>query len=186
MSKRFPIPEFDRDAFKNRPWSEPARLDAASQQRLRDAARRGDTASFGAHAIAVDAALAQRFKFEGPHLHALLCLLPHRPVRLVGRSWAWPIQRALVLDGADAAGAQVIADWITPRPMNTRLGPAEGISLPGGPVVVLLGNRVGERWVGNRTLVTADGVPPGAGFAIASASGEENDFHACNLTFDWS
>jgi hypothetical protein len=185
MSKRFPIPEFDRDAFKNRAWSTPTWLDAAAQQRLRDAAKRGETSACGGHAVKVDAALAAKYKFEGPHLHALYCVLPYAPVQLVGRSWAWPIQRALVLDGTDAASAQVLADWTTPRPMNTRLGPDAGITLPGGPVLVLLGHRVGERWIANRTLVTLDGATAGKGFAVISASGEDNDFHACNLNFSW-
>ncbi len=185
MSKRFPIPEFDRDAFKNRAWSAPVLLDAAGQQRLRDAAKRGETGACGGHAIAVDAALAAKYKFEGAHLHALYCVLPPAPVQLVGRSWAWPIQRALVLDGSAAATAQVLADWTTPRPMNTRLGPDNGITLPGGPVVVLLGHRVGERWIANRTLVSGDGSTAGKGFSVISACGEDNDFHACNLTFSW-
>lgn len=184
MSKRFPIPEFDRDAFKNRAWSAPAWLDEAEQQRLRDAAKRGDAAACGAHAVKADAALAAKHRFEGPHLHAVLCVLPHAPVQLVGRSWAWPIQRALVLDAGDPA-APVLADWTTPRPMNTRLGPEAGLTLPGGPVLVLMGHRVGDRWMANRTLVTRDGVGDGKGFALISACGEDNDFHACNLSFAW-
>lgn len=186
MSKRFPIPEFDRDAFKNRPWAAPAWLPAGEQQRLRDAARRGDVSACGAHAVQVDAALAAKYKFEGPHLHAVYCVLPNAAVRVVGRSWAWPIQRALILDGADAASAQVLADWTTPRPMNTRLGPDDGITLPGGPVLVLLGHRVGDRWIANRTLAVRDGAPAGKGYSVVSACGEDNDFHACNLGFSWS
>lgn len=186
MSKRFPIPEFDRDAFKNRAWTPPRHLDAAAQQSLRDAAKRQQPGAFGGNAITVDAALAAKYRFEGAHLHAVLCVLPHAPVRMVGRSWAWPIQRALVLDGSDAASAQVLADWTTTRPMCTRLGPDNGITMAGGPVVVLMGNRVGERWVCNRTLVSADGAPAGKGFSVISACGEDNDFHACNLSFTWA
>lgn len=185
MSKRFPIPDFDRDTFKNRAWSAPSWLDATAQQRLRDAAKRGDTAACGGHAVSVDAALAAKYRFEGPNLHAVYCVLPYCPVQMAGRSWAWPIQRALVLDGGDAASAQVLADWTTPRPMNTRLGPDAGITLPGGPVLVLLGHRVGERWTSNRTLATTDGATAGKGFAVISACGEDNDFHACNLSFSW-
>ena len=184
MSKRFPVPEFDRDAFKNRPWATPRLLDAGAQSGLREAARRQDSGVIGGHDIEVDPAWAAKHGFEGPHLHAVLCILPQSPVRMLGRSWAWPIQRALVLDGTEAASAKVLADWATTRPMCTRLGPDDGITLDGGPVVVLMGNRVGQRWISNRTLVSKEGVAKG--FSVISACGEENDFHACNLTFTWA
>ena len=186
MSKRFPVPEFDRDAFKNRPWAARELLDAAAQSGLRDAARRQEAGALGGHDIEVDPALAAKYGFEGPHLHAVLCVLPQAPVHMLGRSWAWPIQRALVLDGSDAASARVLADWTTTRPMCTRLGPDNGITLAGGPVVVLMGNRVGTRWISNRTLISNDGAGAGSGFSVISACGEENDFHACNLTFTWA
>ena len=46
MSKRFPIPEFDRAQYKNRGWSAPALLGPDDQIRLKDAARRGVFAPF--------------------------------------------------------------------------------------------------------------------------------------------
>jgi hypothetical protein len=186
MSKRFPVPEFDRDIFKNRPGVAPRLLDAASQAGLREAAKRQEAGVLGGHDIEVAHALAAKYGFEGQHLHAVLCILPQSPVRMLGRSWAWPIQRALVLDGSDVSSAQVLADWTTTRPMCTRLGPDDGIMLSGGPVVVLMGNRVGARWISNRTLLSNDGAGAGSGFSVISACGEENDFHACNLTFTWA
>lgn len=187
MSKRFPIPEFDRDRYKNRTWAAPALLPAAEQQALRDAGQRGDATALGGRAVAVDEALASRFRFGGPQLHAVMCVLPNGPVQMVGRSWAWPVQRALVLDSLDAGRARVLADWTTPRPMNTRLGPDDGITLPGGTVYVLAGHRYGDHWIANRTLVSADDVAPARGFAVLSASGDDdNDFHACNLSFTWA
>lgn len=187
MSKRFPLPEFDRDQFKNRPWSAPSFMSAAAQQELCDAAKRGEVSALGAHAVAVEAALASKFKFEGTHLHAVMCVLPRVPVKVVGRSWAWAVQRALILDSLDSTHAQVLADWTTPRPMSTRLGPDDGVSFPGRPVYVLLGNRYGDRFIANRTLVTSEEFPTGNGYAVLSASGDENnDFHACNLSFSWS
>ena len=187
MSKRFPIPEFDRDLFKNRPWVAPAFLPPSEQQRLKDGAKRGEAASFGGHAVAVDAALASKFKFEGPYLHAVMCVLPYAPTQMVGRSWAWAVQRALVLDSLDAARTNVLADWTTPRPMSTRLGPENGVTLAGGPVYVLLGNRYGDHWIANRTLVARDTAAAGKGFSALSASGDDNnDFHACNLSFSWA
>lgn len=184
MSKRFPVPEFDRDAFKNRPWVAPRLLDAGAQAGLRNAGGRKEAGVIGGHDIEVDPALAAKYGFVGQYLHAVMCILPQSPVRMVGRSWAWPIQRALVLDGGDVVSTKVLADWTTTRPMCTRLGPEDGITLAGGPVVVLMGNRVGDHWISNRTLVSQDSAEPG--FSVISACGEDNDFHACNLTFTWA
>ncbi len=186
MSKRFPIPEFDRDRYKNMPWQAPTLLPASRQVALQDAAKRGDSTAFSGYPVAVDPALAAKFKFGGPNLHAVTCILPGARVKLMGRSWAWAIQRALVLDSLDSQ-AQVLADWTTPRPMNTRLGPDEGIELTAGPVHVLIGNSYGDHWISNRTLVTPDASQAGKGFAVLSASGDDNnDFHACNLYFSWA
>ncbi len=185
MSKRFPIPEFDRDQYKNRGWSAPALLGPDDQIRLKDAARRGDVSAYGAHAVALSPELAAKFKFEGPNLHAVMCVLPAGSVHLVGRSWAWPVQRALVLDALDA-GAQVLADWTTPRPMSTRLGPDQGVEIKGGVVYVVTGNRYGSSWIGNRTLVDTVSAAGSKGFDVLSACGDDNnDFHACNLSFRW-
>ena len=185
MSKRFPIPEFDRDQYKNRAWSAPTLLGAADQLRLRETAKKGEASVYGAHAVALDVDVAARFKFSGQHLHALMCVMPSRSVQIVGRSWAWPVQRALVLDASDA-NAQVIVDWTTPRPMSTRLGPDGGVEIKGGVVYLVIGNRYGTSWIGNRTLTDVAGAPGGQGFDVLSASGDDNnDFHACNIAFRW-
>jgi hypothetical protein len=185
MSKRFPIPEFDRDQYKNRAWTAPTLLGAADQMRLKDQARKGDNSACGAYPVALDAAVAAKFKFEGPHLHAVMCVLPNGPAKMVGRSWAWPVHRALVLDAMDS-NAQVIADWTTPRPMSTRLGPDAGVDIKGGAVYVIIGNRYGNTWIGNRTSADRSRNPDSPGFDVLSACGEDNnDFHACNLSFRW-
>lgn len=117
---------------------------------------------------------------------AVMCVLPGREVRMVGRSWAWPIQRALVIDSLDPQRAEVLADWKTPRPMNTRLGPDNGIVLNAGVVFVLLGHQYGDHWIANRTLVRSND-DPARGYSLLSASDDRiNDFHACNLAFSWS
>lgn len=185
MSKRFPIPEFDRDQYKNRAWVTPASMGSGDQVRLKDAAKRGDVTAYGAHAVVLAPAVAAKYKFEGPRLHAVMCVLPNGPVRMVGRSWAWPVHRALVLD-AMSADAQVIADWTTPRPMSTRLGPDTGVEINGGVVYVVIGNRYGSTWIGNRTLVDRAPNAGAQGFDVLSACGDDNnDFHACNLAFRW-
>jgi hypothetical protein len=116
-----------------------------------------------------------------------MCLLPRKEVRLTGRSWAWPIQCAVVVDSLDAANAKVLQEWKTPRPMNTRLGPDNGVALDGGVVYAVFGHRYSDHWISNRTRGDTRGVANGKGFDVVSASDEDNqDFHACNLSFRWT
>lgn len=187
MSKRFPIPEFDRDQYKNMEWSEPRFLSPEEQARLIESARAGDEKAYGCYPVKADEAFYERFKLTGPHKHALLCLLPKKEVKLVGRSWAWPIQRALVVDSLDPQRAAVLQEWTTPRPMNTRLGPDAGTVLEGGPVYVVIGHRYADHWIVNRTLVEKKAPAGAKGFGMLSATDDDNhDFHACNLSFAWA
>lgn len=187
MSKRFPIPEFDRDRFKNMSWSAPALLSASDQARLAEAGQRGDPSSFGTYAVAVPAAFAQTHSLVGPHLHATMCIVPRRSVHIVGRSWAWPIERALVVQSLQGESSPVVADWTTPRPMSTRLGPQDGIEIDGGVFYVIMTHRYGQTWIGNRTLSTCANDGQGGCLEVMSACGEDaDDFHACNLTAHWS
>lgn len=187
MSKRFPIPEFDRDLYKNMTWEPPRLLSPAEQAAQAGRARAGDAAAFGCFAVQAPDALYERFGLKGPHRHAVMCITPAREVRLLGRSWAWEIQRAVVLDSLDPGSARVVQEWKTPRCMNTRLGPDEGVSVPGGTYYVLFGHRYGDHWIANRTMVDRR-IPEGAqGFSVVSSSDESNnDFHACNLSFTWN
>ncbi len=187
MSKRFPVPEFDRDQYKNMEWSEPKYVSSEEQARLIAASKAGDKKAYGCYPVKADEAFYERFKLTGRHKHVLMCLIPKGAVKVVGRSWAWPIQRALVVDSLDAARAKVLQEWTTPRPMNTRLGPDEGTVLSAGPVYVVAGHRYSDHWIVNRTLVE-DKAPAGTqGFGMLSATEDEShDFHACNLAFSWS
>lgn len=187
MSKRFPIPEFDRDQFKNMKWSEPRLLSREEQAKVMAAAQAGDPKAIGSFAVAADDALYDRFRMRGPNRHAVMCVLPKGEVKLVGRSWAWPIQRAVVIDSLDAAKARVLQEWKTPRPMNTRLGPDEGVTLQGGVVYALLGHAYSDYWIANRTMADSRTLASAKGFSIVSATDDENhDFHACNLSFGWA
>lgn len=187
MSKRFPIPEFDRDQYKNMAWQRPALLSREEQQALIEAARAGKTDVCGSYPVEADEAFYERFRLRGPHRHAVMCILPKKDVRVVGRSWAWPIQRAVVVDSLDPAQARVLQEWKTPRPMNTRLGPDNGVAIEGGVLYALFGHRYSDYWISNRTLRDARGAADGKGFSVISASDEDNhDFHACNLSFTWS
>lgn len=185
MSKRFPIPEFDRDQYKNMEWREPRLLDEKERKALAAKAASGDASAFGCHAVQAPEALYERFKLRGPHRHAMMCLAPKAGVRVLGRSWAWQIQRALVLDSLEADAA-VVHEWTTPRCMNTRLGPDNGVEVPGGALYVVVGHQYGDHWIGNRAM--RDPRPAQAGgFTLVSSSDESNnDFHACNLTFTWT
>lgn len=187
MSKRFPIPEFDRDQYKNMEWKKPKLLSRDEQAKLIEAAKAGDDKAYGSYAVEADEAFYDRFKLQGPHRHAVMCLLPRKQVKLMGRSWAWPIQRAVVVDSLDAAKAKVLQEWKTPRPMNTRLGPDNGVTLDGSVVYAVFGHQYSDHWISNRTRNDTKAVANAKGFDIVSASDESNnDFHACNLSFRWT
>lgn len=186
MSKRFPVPEFDRDLFKNLPWEAPRALSHAEAAGVAARAEGGDSKAVGGYPVQVGADLAAKFGFHMEGKPAIMCVLPAAEVRLTGRSWAWPIQRAVVIDSFDPQSATVIADWHTPRPMNTRLGPDEGIVVAQRVVYVLCGHKYGDHWIANRTLVSSKASDAASGFSVLSASDESiNDFHACNLFFSW-
>jgi len=185
--KRFPIPEFDHVALKNMPWAPPKVIDPAEAQRLVSARLKGDTSSFGAYPIMPGDALFDHLRIHGEYRHAVLCILPDRSM-VMGRSNAWPVQKAWIVSSLQPQSLDVIAEWKTPRPMNIRLGPDEGIELATKVVYVLAGHRYGDHWIGNRSIVQSDWKRAGAagGFAILSASADEvNNFHDCNLYFSW-
>lgn len=185
MSKRFPIPAFDYERFKNMEWTPPKLLSRAEQEQRIGAARSGKGDTFGGYAVEADAGFYERFKLRGPNQHAVMCVLPEREVRLVGRSHAWTIQQALVVDSLDPDRSKVLYEWKTPRPMNTRLGPDDGVTFTGGIVYVVCSHMYADYWIVNRTLVDSGGAQPG--FSVISAYDDSiNDFHACNLTFSWS
>lgn len=186
MSKRFPIPAFDYERFKNMEWKSPEFLAPKDQAKIFDAAQSGDEGVVGAYPVQADAAFYDRFTLRGPHQHAVMCVLPRRAVMLLGRSHAWAIQRALIVDSLDAARAKVVYEWNTPRPMNTRLGPDNGVTVPGGPLYIVCSHRYADHWLVNRTLADSKGVAGESGFGVLSASDDEiNDFHACNVWFNW-
>jgi hypothetical protein len=185
--KRFPIPEFDHVALKDIPWSPPKFLDPAEAQRLVSGRLKGDLSSIGAYPIMPGEAFFDRIRLYGDHRHAVLCILPDRST-VMGRSNAWPIQQAWIVSSLEPENFNVIAQWKTPRPMNTRLGPENGTQLSSKVVYVMTGHRYGDHWIGNRSIIQADFRKEEAsgGFAILSASADEiNNFHDCNLYFSW-
>ncbi len=186
MSKRFPIPPFNYERYKNMEWTPPQYRDAKDQARLLDAALSGESKAYGAYPVQADAAFYERFRLRGEHRHAMMCVLPQREIALIGRSHAWAIQQALIVDSLDAERAKVLFGWKTPRPMNTRLGPDKGASSPGGVLYVVCSHRYADYWIVNRTLVDSEGFAGASGFGVLSASDDAiNDFHACNVWFHW-
>ena len=186
MSKRFPVPEFDRDHYKNMEWKPPKLLTAEEHRSLLERARKGDAAVIGTYAVHADESFYDKFRIKGDHRHAILCITPPGRINLVGRSWAWYIQRALIVDSLDPAKATVLHDWTTPRPMNTRLGPENGVEVEGGVLYVIFGHRYSDYWISNRTLQDSR-AKTAKGFSVVSNSDEaNNDFHACNLSFSWA
>ena len=186
MSKRFPIPAFSCEQYKNMEWTAPAPLPADEQARRIAAAAAGSADAFGCFPVDAPDAFYERFRLRGPHRHVRMCLLPAREVTAVGRSHAWAIQQALLVDSLDAAKCSVLHQWTTPRPMNTRLGPDRGVTLAGGVVYAVCAHSYGDHWIVNRTLTArADGMHE-SGYDLLSASDDDvNDFHACNLSFRW-
>ena len=188
MAKRFPIPEFDHDELKSLDWTAPELLDPEAAARIVEAARDGDASVYGAYPVAACAAFLDSLSVRGDHRHALLCAMPVAGVTMAGRSYAWKIQRAVAAPaGVDEPSTQLLVDWKTPRPMNIRLGPLEGIAAPAAAMYLVLVHRYSDHWVANRTI--ADNGWKGAsenGFRVLSCDNDEiNDFHASVISFEW-
>ena len=106
---------------------------------------------------------------------------------MVGRSHAWKIQRAVAATSVDGPADTFLVDWKTPRPMNTRLGPAEGVVSPATAMYVVLVHQYSDYWVANRTIAdNAWKSASGHGFRVLSSDNDEyGDFHASVISFDW-
>lgn len=186
--KRFPVPEFNRNEFKEMAYTATTPLSPSDANALIER-RKGEALDvYGGHVVMPAEALFERFKIRGEFRHAVMCLLPSAPVNLLGRSWAWKIQRALVLDSLEASSANVLHEWKTPRPMNTRLGPDDGVTVAGGTCYVITANKYADHWLGNRSIIDREWRPGSGrtGFRILGSSDPEiPDFHHTYLAFDW-
>ena len=190
MWQRFPIPEFDRDRFKDMVWQAPAYLAEA------EIAEKIAAGAPGAYPVLAGEDFFAKLDVRGAQRHALLCVLPETlgtVVRILGRSYAWPIQRAWIVNSLEPESFEVIADWRTLRPMNTRLGPDDGIghsiAQGGGAIYLVTAHGHGDHWIGNRTIADNqwDGGAADNGFRVLSSANEDGrDFHDCNVSFAWS
>jgi hypothetical protein len=170
---RFPVPEFDSAALKKRAYDPSAPISGAEEARIVKAATAGDASVAGGYAVEPDAALLKRLNFKGEYRTMILCALPGPGAHLLARSYAWFNQRAFVLD-RNAADAETLYCWHTPRPMNTRFGPETGITLDRAVVYILSGRILSDHTQGNRVMIDRDWSPGGgrAGFRIAAACDE--------------
>ena len=189
MFMRFPVPEFNRDELKDMEWQAPTFLSESEIGDLIERQKAGDASAYGCYAVLPDDALFDKFAIRGDHRHAVMCVLPDADVHVLGRSVAWAIQHVWIVDSLDAGSCNVVADWKTTRPMNTRLGPEDGITVGGGVLYSLHANAFADHWIGNRTILDNDwdGGDAAHGFRVLSAHDEDiDDFHDCNLQFQWS
>ena len=175
-AKRFPVPEFDRHCLKNLDWTAPDTKDSLDETNLG-----------GLTALSAPESLFQHFGYQGDHLLAVGIKLPDQPVRISGNSFAWPIQRVVITDSLDVTGLNVLADWKTPRPMNTRLGPDEGIEITASEAYVLIGHQFADHWIASRVMLDNEwSGESGQGCRILSSCETQiNDFHDAVVYFEW-
>jgi len=183
-AKRFPLQEFDYEPLKDLNWIEPAYLGNDDIDRLVSTGTDGDGVQPTSLPVCASDDFFERFNIIGEHRHAVLCRTPNSTIRVVGRSHAWKKQRLIIVDSLDPAECSVLLDWKTSRPMSTRLGPKEGMTVSGGIWFAVFTHMVSAHLVGNRTLLRMG--EDGVGMSILSSSEPEiNDFHDCNLYLHW-
>lgn len=188
MYVRYPVPKFEHEELKDRQWSPPDFLSADEQKRLLEAASQGDESVFGAYTVMPEEAVLDALKIRGEHRHAVMCLMPSKAVRVLGRSYAWARQQVFVLDSLDVDNRRVLASFNTPRPMNNRLGPDDGIEIDTGVCYALFAHMFSDYFLGNRTLIDNDWRDPetGTGLRVCSSYDDElEDFHDAVLHFSW-
>lgn len=189
MAKRFPIREFNHEELKDMEWAEPTYLSQDEINKLIEGQKSGDANVYGCYPVQASDELYAKLKVQGDHKHAVMCVMPNKEVGLLGRSNAWKIQRAILLDSLDADKSNTVLEWKTSRPMSIRFGPWDGTSINGGIVYAICCHALKDYWVGNRTNPQKqwEHSSTGHGFAVLSSSNEDqNDFHDCNLYFEWS
>jgi len=187
MAKRFPIPEFEYEELKGIAWTAAPLLDPGEVQARADAAAGGDSSACGAWPVAVDDGYFDALNVRGDHRTAVTCVLPASGVTVTGRSHAWNVQGVMATEGMPRAGAALLFQWKTPRPMNTRLGPENGIPAPASVLTLVSGHRFDDHWIGNRCAVDASWHPPeGEGFRVLWCDDAvRNDFHCAVVSFTW-
>ena len=185
---RFSIPEFDYTALKGMSWTSPTLLVTEEVATRIKNWESGEADSFGCDAIDAPEKLFEMLNVRGDHCHAVMCITPSTEIRILGRSYAWWNQRVIILDSIDPNNFNILFDWRTPRPMNTRLGPENGVVVPGGVHYVIACHMFDDHWVANRTITDNEGSKEStaSGFRVLGASKDDADnFCECCLSFTW-
>jgi hypothetical protein len=186
--KRFPVPEFDHRPLKGLNYVAPTMISTADETRIVSAAESGDASVAGAYAVEPNSALLERLSFRGDFQQMILCALPGPGAHLLGRSLAWFNQRAYLLD-SNAADAEVLHNWRTPRTHNTRLGPEDGITLDRMVIYILNGRILEDHDRGNRLMIDTDWNPGDgrSGYRIVCGCDKGGgDFHDSCFMFSWA
>jgi len=179
---RFSIPEYDHDQFKGMNWAAPELLSSE------DSEKRASSSDPGCVAVAAPDDVFEKFDIRGDHRHAVMCIVPEN-AHLLGRSWAWWNQRVVIVDSLDLDAMNVVHDWKAPRPVNTRLGPDDGITLPSGVYYVLSCHQYDDHWIGNRTILQNDwdGGDANDGYRVLATSKDDSAaFGECCLSITWN
>ena len=174
---RFPIPVFDHKKLRGLDWVPPAVLNEGEIK-----SKISNQTTYGGFTVESPNSLNKNFNIQGEHTHAILCIVPEGTL-LVGRSYSWWLQRALVLDSLDGDVSNIIYDWRTPRPINNRFGPEEGVVLNQNIIYVASSHNYASHWVANRTLI--ENYENGLRILGTAKEGTSN-FHEFCLTFSWS
>tara|TARA_Y100000588_G_scaffold263521_1_gene278210 strand:- start:265 stop:855 length:591 start_codon:yes stop_codon:yes gene_type:complete len=187
-AKRFPLPDFDHVNLKDYPWSPPTLLTSGEALDKVAELSNGDITP-GCFAVSASDLFYENLNIEGENRHAILCVTPKIDIALIGRSHAWKKQRLTIVNSLEPDSMEILVDWRTARAMSTRLGPKEGITIPGGAWYVIVTNIISDKFIGNRSVIEQDTDTQSSGrngFAILSSSEPEfSDFHDCNLYASW-
>ncbi len=186
--KRFPVPAFDHRPLKGLDYTPPEVISKEEEARIVAAANAGDASVAGAYGVEPNPALLEKLSFRGDNRQMILCALPGPGAHLLGRSLAWFNQRAYLLD-KNAADAEVLEKWRTPRTHNTRLGPEDGVTLDRSVIYILSGRILEDCDYGNRLMIDADWSPGDgkAGYRIVAGCDKGgNDFHDSCFMLSWA
>jgi len=172
---RFSVPDYDYEQFNGLSWAPPDLLSASDAEKQIQAG--------GCIGVSAADEVFDKLNVRGDQRHAVMCAIP-RDGHLQGQSWAWWKQRAIIIDSLDATSMNIVQDWRTPRAMNTRLGPDDGVAIAAGTYFVISSHRYDDHWIGNRTILQND---LENGFRILATSKDDADtFGECCLSFTWA
>ena len=180
---RFSIPEYDYKQFNGLSWKAPDLMS------LEETEKHTSISEGGCCPVEAPKEVLEQLDIRGEHCHAGTCVVPSPGAHLLGRSWAWWKQRVVIVDTLVPGAINILHDWRTPRSMNTRLGPEDGVPLSSGTFFILASHQYDDHWLGNRTFLDNewDGADANNGFRVLATSKDgSEDFSETCLTFTWN